>query len=254
MSVLNRLAIVAMSLAFALVPASPRAEDTAPSFSPAQTEAVNKLIHDYLLNNPQVLVEAIEHADAANKAAAEQAIKTEIVNRHEELDNDPTSPVLGNPQGDVTVVEFFDYRCPYCKATAPAVARLLEQDKKVRLVMKEFPILGKESVFASRVAFVAQKHGKYAEFYKAMFDLKTTINEESTMEVAKSIGLDPEMVKKEMESADIDTFTKNNFDLAKAIGVEGTPAFVIGDALSPGTINTDQLKFQIEALRSKMKG
>jgi protein-disulfide isomerase len=250
MSVLRPLAIAALSLTLAALPAF---ADPTPALTPEQTEAVNKLIHDYLMNNPKVLSEALDHADAAAKADADAASKTALVDRREELERDPTSPVLGNPNGDVTVVEFFDYRCPYCKASAPVIADLLTQDKKVRLVLKDFPILGKESVFASRVALVAQKHGKYAEFHKAMFALKTPVNDETTLDVAKSIGLDPVQVKKEMEASEIDAVIKHNYDLAKAINAEGTPAFVIGDTLSPGALTLDGLKTQIAAARAKLK-
>jgi protein-disulfide isomerase len=253
MSVLRRLAFSAASLAILAGPVA-LAADPAPAFSPDQTAAVQKLIHDYLLNNPKVLIEAIEHADEASKADAETAAKAELVNHREELNNDPTSPVLGNPAGDVTVVEFFDYRCPYCKATEPDVVKLLEQDKKVRLVLKDFPILGKESVFASRIALAVQKHGKYAEFYKAMFAQKAAVSDESTLEIVKSLGLDPGAVKKEAESTDIDPLIKRNYDLAKAIGADGTPAFVIGDTMIPGLVTLDQLKSQIAALRDKQKG
>lgn len=255
MRVPRPLAVAALSLALAALPAfaDPAPAQSTPSLTPEQTEAVNKLIHDYLLNNPKVLAEAIEHADDAAKAEADAASKAALTDRREELEHDPTSPVLGNPNGDVTVVEFFDYRCPYCKASAPIIADLLAQDKKVRLVLKDFPILGKESVFASRVALVAQKHGKYAEFHKAMFALKTPVDDNATLEVAKSVGLDPAQVKKEMEASDIDATLKHNYELAKAIGAEGTPAFVIGDTKSPGALTLDGFKTQIAAARAKLK-
>jgi|HubBroStandDraft_1064217.scaffolds.fasta_scaffold00066_63 protein-disulfide isomerase len=253
MSVFRLLVAAAFSLAVAASPAAALAADPAAALSPDQAAAVEKLIHDYLMSHPKVLEEAIEHADAASKAEAEQATKAEIVTRREELDNDPTSPVLGNPKGDVTVVEFFDYRCPYCKGTYGAVAQLLEQDRNVRLVLKDFPILGKDSVFASRIALAVQKHGKYGEFYKAMFALKATINEQSTLDIVKSIGLDPAEIKKESEASEIDPIIKRNYDLAKAIGAEGTPAFIIGDAMTPGLVTLDVLKTQVAAARAKLK-
>lgn len=237
-------------LALALVPVSSRAAD---ALTPAQTDQINKLIHDYFMNNPKALIDAIEHAEASVKQDEQGQAKELLQSHREELEQDPTSPVLGNAKGDVTIVEFFDYRCPYCKASAPLIADLLAQDKKIRLVLKDFPILGKDSVFASRVALVAQKHGKYAEFYKAMFALKTPVNNDTTLDVAKSLGFDPAQVKKEMEASEIDTIIKHNYDLAKAINAEGTPAFVIGDTLSPGALTLDGLKTQIAAARAKLK-
>ena len=254
MSVLRPLAIAALSLTLAALPAfaEPPAQST-PSFTPEQTEAVNKLIHDYLMNNPKVLSEALDHADAAAKADAQAAQKTALVSRREELERDPTTPVLGNPNGDVTIVEFFDYRCPYCKASAPVLADLLAQDKKLRLVLKDIPVLGKESVFAARVALVAQKHGKYAEFNKAMFALKTPVDNNTTLDVAKSIGLDPAEVKKEMDASEIDTILKHNLDLADAIGAEGTPTYVVGDTKTSSALTLDALKSQVAAARAKLK-
>jgi protein-disulfide isomerase len=254
MSVFRRLAVAAFILAIAALPRAGIAAEAPPALNPDQTAAVEKLIHDYLMNNPKVLAEALEHAEAAAKDESEQAAKTELTSRREELESDPTSPVLGNPKGDVTIVEFFDYRCPYCKASAPVIAGLLEQDKKLRVVLKDFPILGKESVFASRVAEVAQKHGKYAEFHKAMFALKGAVTDDATLEVAKSIGLDPAQVKKEMESAEIDTILQHNYELARAINIGGTPAFVIGGELISGAVSADALKAQIAATRAKAKG
>jgi protein-disulfide isomerase len=251
MTTTRRLAVAAISFALAAMPSLGPAQESTPSLSPDQAAAVNKLIHDYLMNNPKVVIEAIEHADAASKADEIEAQKQQIRDHREELDHDPTSPVLGNPQGDVTVVEFFDFRCPYCKVTAPAVEQLIEHDSNVRLVMKDFPILGDESTFASRVALVAQAHGKYGEFFKAMFDQKGEINDVVTLDVAKSIGLDTELVKKEMESEQLDTILKNNLDLAKAVGAEGTPAFIIADNLQAGTITTDQLEAQVKEIRLK---
>jgi protein-disulfide isomerase len=252
MTALRRFALIALTLALAALPAA-WAADPVSALSPEQTAAVEKLIHDYLLNNPKVLTEAFDHAEQASKAEAETAAKAEIANRREELENDPKSPVLGNPKGDVTVVEFFDYRCPYCKASTSAVAQLLEQDKKIRLVLKDFPILGNESIFASRVALAVQKHGKYAEFYKAIFDLKTPVTQESTLEVVKSLGLNPDTIRKESESSEIDPLIKHNYDLAKAIRADGTPAFIIGDTMSPGLITLDVLKTQVAAVRAKAK-
>ena len=235
-------------LALALTPAPSRAAD---ELTPAQTDQVNKLIHDYFMNNPKALIDAIEHAEASMKQDEQGQTKVQLQSHREELEQDPTSPVLGNPKGDVTIVEFFDYRCPYCKVTAPTLQTLISQDPKIRVVMKEFPILGKESVFASRVALVAKQHGKYAEFHQAMFALKTKVDDDKTLEVAKSIGLDPAQVKKEAESADIDAILKHNYELAKALDIGGTPAFVIGDTLLPGAV---ELKDFQDAITTARKG
>jgi protein-disulfide isomerase len=233
-------------LALALSPVSSRAAD---ELTPAQTEQVNKLIHDYFMNNPKALIDAIEHAEASMKADEQSQTKTALQSHREELEQDPTSPVLGNPKGDVTIVEFFDYRCPYCKLTAPTLQTLIGQDTKVRLVMKEFPILGKESVFASRIALAVKKHGKYAEFHQAMFALKTKVDDAQTLAVVKSLGLDPAQIQKESESSDIDAVIKHNYDLAKELSLSGTPAFVIGDTLLPGAVEMKDFQEAIATAR-----
>jgi protein-disulfide isomerase len=248
MILFRRLAL-ALTVTLALAPALGRAAD--PALTPDQAAAIDKQIHDYLLNNPKIVLEALEKADAAAKAEEASAARDEIVKRHEELDNDPTSPAIGNPKGDITIVEFFDYRCPYCKASAPTIEQLLDSDKGIRLVLKDYPILGKDSVLASRAALVAAKHGKYGDFYKAMFALKTPVDETSTMAVIKAIGLDPVQVKKEMEASEIDVILKRNYELGRAIGADGTPSYVIGDAISAGALTGEELRAKIAAARAK---
>src|SRR5579859_3292791 len=235
-----------LALTLVLAPVRGQAAD---ELTPAQTDQVNKLIHDYFMNNPKALIEAIEHAEASAKQDEQSQTKALLQTHREELEQDPTSPVLGNPKGDVTIVEFFDYRCPYCKLTAPTLQTLIGQDPKVRLVMKEFPILGKESVFASRIALVVKKHGKYAEFHQAMFALKTKVDDDKTLEVVKSLGLDPAQVKKEADASDIDAILKHNYDLAHELNLNGTPAFVIGDTLLPGAVELKDFQSAVATAR-----
>jgi protein-disulfide isomerase len=225
------------------------AADAPPPLTPAQSEAVEKLVHDYLLNHPEVLTEAISHAEDAAKAQDAASIATVIAAHKEEIERDPTSPVLGDPNGDVTVVEFFDYRCPYCKASAPVLQQLLKAEPKIRLVFKDIPILGPDSTYASRVSLVAAKHGLFKEYWEAIFAQKDRATAESTLKIAKSIGLDPAVVKKEMESPEIDAVLKHNLDLAQTLKIDGTPSFVVGTTLSPGAVTLDDLRAQIAAVR-----
>lgn len=244
------LVAVALSCAVsaAALAASPPAAQSTP-LTQDQSKAVEQLIHDYLMNNPKVLAEALAHADDVAKEEQATAAKTAIVAHRDELERDPASPVMGNPSGDVTVVEFFDYRCPYCKASEASVEALLQHDKQVRLVLKEYPILGADSIFASRVALVAQKHGKYAEFHRGMFALAQKPTEEATLGVAKSIGLDPAQVKKEAEGSDIDAVLKQNIELAKTLGIDGTPTFYVGTTTVPGAIEPADLQNIVTATR-----
>jgi len=229
--------------------AAQAAGDPPPPLTAAQAAAVDQQIHDYLLNHPDVLVQAISHAEDDAKEKENVATAQAAIAHREELERDPTSPVFGDPAGDVTVVEFFDYRCPYCKATAPIIDALLKAEPHIRLVLKDIPILGKDSVYASRVALVAQYHGKLRQYWDAVFALKDKATPDSVLKVASSIGLDPALVKKEMEAADIDSVLKRNLDLAKTLGVDGTPTFIIGTAVFPGAVSLDDLRHQIAVVR-----
>jgi protein-disulfide isomerase len=240
-----------LGLALSLGLAGPAAQAGSAPFTPAQNAAVEKLVHDYLLNHPEVLIEALQKAQAGADAQQATDAKTAIHANQSQLVGDPASPVLGNPAGDVTLVEFFDYRCPYCKVVAPTVETLIRQDPKLRVVMKEFPILGPSSVFAARVALVAAKHGKYGAFHTAMYKLKGGFDDDTTLGVAQSVGLDPDQVKREMAAPEIDAALKSNMDLARAIGVDGTPAFIAGDTVVPGAVDLDGLKQLVASIRAK---
>jgi protein-disulfide isomerase len=223
--------------------------DSAAPLTPAQTQAVDQLIHDYLVGHPQVLIEVLQKAEDDAKAEAADTSKKQIVAHRDELLRDPTSPVMGNADGDVTVVEFFDYRCPFCKASASTVQQLLASDKKIRLVMKDYPVLGPDSTFASRVALVAQKHGKYAEFHDAMFAMAAKVTPETTLAAAQSVGLDTAMVKREMSAPDIDATLKRNYDLGRAVGADGTPTFVIGDVSVASALELKDLQSLVALAR-----
>jgi protein-disulfide isomerase len=217
--------------------------------TPEQREAFERIIHDYLLQHPEVLVQALQSAEDKMKADAEASTRTALVEKHQQLVADPTSPVAGNPNGDVTIVEFFDYRCPYCKEVEPSLEALLREDGKIRIVYKEFPILGKDSVTATRVALAALKQGKYDAFHAAMMATKGHIDEQVVMQVAKTAGLDLDRVKKDMQGQDVDDIIKRNYDLAQSLEIRGTPAFIIGGELVPGAVDIAALKEKIAAAR-----
>jgi len=171
----------------------------------------------------------------------------------QDLLNDPASPVLGAQTGDVTMVEFFDYRCPYCKQMAPELPKLIAADPGLRIVMKEFPILGPASVIAARVALVAAAHGKYPAFHAAMFAFSGVIEEAAVLEVAQSVGLDPATVHNEMNGPGIEAELRRNHALAEIMGIGGTPTFIIGGTVLPGAVPVDNLKRLIGDQRKRAK-
>jgi protein-disulfide isomerase len=239
---LLRAPLVGLVLACAyLAGASPRSI-AAEEITSEQRKAIEAIIHDYLMQNPDVLIEALRAAeDKANSDADAKAVQVLKDRRHEVLD-DPATPVGGNPQGDVTIVEFFDYRCPYCKQAQPALQALLDQDHELRFVYKEMPVLGAPSVTAARAALAARLQGKYESFHAAMMGTKGQITDEVVYQVAGSVGLDIDRLKRDMASPEIDQALKANLALANALDIRGTPGFIIGEHIVPGAIDLDALK------------
>lgn len=234
-------------LAFGLA-AAPLA-DAAEPVTPAQKSAIERIIHDYILQHPELVIQALQSAEDKVKADAEERVRATLVEKRQELLADPASPVAGNPKGDVTIVEFFDYRCPYCKEVEPSLEALLREDRQIRIIYKELPVLGKDSVYAARVALAARKQAKYEAFHAAMMAAKGQIDEKVVLQVAASAGLDIERVKADMTSAEIDDIIQRNFDLAQALDIRGTPAFIIGGEMLPGAIDIATMKQKIAAAR-----
>ena len=214
------------------------------SLTPEQKSEVEKTVREYLLNNPGVVLEAIDAFRAKQEAKDKDRSKAIIAAHRGKLENDPNSPVGGNPKGDVTMVEFFDYRCGYCKRVFPAVVELLNTDGNIRYVFKEFPILGDASVFAARAALAAWKldKDKYFAFHTALMGAKGSLSEDNVMKIASDNGLPVADLRKAMEDPEIDEDLKKNSGLAQALGITGTPAFIIGDDLIPGAVSLETLK------------
>jgi protein-disulfide isomerase len=230
-----RMSFAAVVLVCAFAASVPLCSIEAAEYSPSQRQAIEAIIHDYLLQNPDVLIEALRTAEDAKG-------KQVLSDRRQEIFNDPTTPVGGNPHGDVSIVEFFDYRCPYCKQVQPALETLLGQDPKLRFVYKEMPVLGPSSVVAAHAALAARLQGKYEPFHNAMMATKGQISEDVVYRVAGSVGLDVERLKRDMASPEIDQAVKANLALAEALDIRGTPGFIIGDHIIPGAVELDTLK------------
>jgi protein-disulfide isomerase len=240
--------VLGLLLGAGLGVASAQADETP---SPAQRQMLDQVIHDYLLSHPEVVIEALKAADAKAKAQQENEARAEIVKHRDELLHDPASPVAGNPDGDVTIVEFFDYRCPYCKQMEPALEALLKEDGKVRVVYKEFPILGPESQIASQVSLAAMKQSaqKYNRLHTALMNAKGQLTQESILKHAEAAGLDIARIKTDMASPEIDALIRRNMDLADALSIRGTPAIIIGDGMSPGAIDLGTLRKMVADAR-----
>ena len=221
------------------------------SGSPPLTRDFESLAKDYLLANPEVIVEAVRQIEVRQQAAQENELTAIVTARHAEIFNDPASPVGGNPAGDVTLVEFFDYNCPYCRQAAPFMQQLQAVDRGVRIVFKEFPILGPGSRFAARAALASQKQGKYLAFHTAMMTHKGSISESSTLEIAARVGMDVEQLKRDMADPAIEAAIRSNFDLADALRLSGTPSFISGKQITRGLVDLETMTQLIAAARAQ---
>ncbi len=172
-----------------------------------------------------------------------------IAERAQEIYHSSEDLVLGNPSGKVTVVEFFDYNCSYCKRNSVEVAKLIELDKDVRVVIKEFPILGRDSVFAAKAALASGKQGKYREFHAALSTIRGVKNESSVLRAAQQIGLDINKLKTDMESPAVAETIRRNYSIAESLSINGTPTFVLDDAIEPNSASFNVLSRHVARIR-----
>ena len=235
---------------FSVAPGLSAAQDNA--VSPDQRKAFEGVIRDYLLKNPAIIREAMQ-ALQQREEEEKQAKATRALKEYSgELYHDASSPVGGNPKGDVTIVEFFDYNCGYCKRVAPTISALLKQDPNVRIVYKEFAILGPQSLIAARAALAAQRQGKYHEFHNALMSA-AKLDAGSIAALSKRLGLDQDKWLEDMEDPGIARMIRRNSQLANVLGINGTPAFIIGERLIPGAVDLDALTEIVKSERAKRK-
>jgi protein-disulfide isomerase len=220
--------------------------------SDAQRGTVENIVRDYLLKNPEIIVESLRGYEETHRQASEKEARQAIATSGDELEKDPTSPVVGNQQGDVTLVQFFDYRCGYCKKVVPSIQELLKTDKNIRMVFKEFPILGPDSVTASRAALAAWKIApdKYLPFHVAMMESRGEMNEARVLEIGKKVGIDVDKLKAAMSDPAIKATIDRNIELARKLQINGTPAFIIGGQLVPGAVDLATLREMVATARA----
>jgi protein-disulfide isomerase len=247
---LGALALAGLALAhFGDGPA--RADTVAPTaggnaFTAEQKKALGDIIKDYLIKNPEIMFEVQNALDEKSQKEQDAKLKAFMATNAKAIYRSADSSVAGDPNGDVTVVEFFDFNCGYCRRGLPQVQKLIQDDKKVRFVFKELPILAKGSEEAARVALAAKRQGKYWEFHQAMLGYKGQANEATALKIAESLGLDMNKIKTDMASDAVKKELADDLALAKQLGVNGTPHFLVGEKSIPGA--PDDLHDQLEAL------
>ena len=213
-------------------------------------DAFERQVRAYLLENPEVIVEALQGLEERRRTADLNEVQTVIQSRAEELLNDPASPVGGNPEGDVTLVEFFDYNCPYCRRVGPVMIEAEADDPELRIVYKEFPILGPNSTAAAKVALATHRQGRYNDFHKALMQANGTAGEASALSLAEDLGLDMDRLKEDMEAPEIQAAIDRNLALAQELRITGTPSFIIGDQFFPGATDLKSLQSMIKRARA----
>lgn len=206
-------------------------------------------VHDYLLAHPEVIGEALNRLDALQREQTAKQAQVALKSHANQVFHDPNDPVSGNPNGDVTLVEFFDYNCPYCKSMSPVMTQVEAADPQLRIVYKEFPILGPDSLLAAKAALAANKQGKYVAFHRALYELRGHVDEGKVMEVAKRVGLDLARLKADMRAPEISDHLEQNINLAQSLGINGTPGFAIGKHVFTGATDLKSLQATVAAAR-----
>ena len=240
------LAPLLASMMLALLTALPAA---AAEFTPAQRADIVQILREALKQDPSILREAIEALQADEGRHQAEAVRAALAAARSQL-LDPADPVAGNPQGDVTIIEFFDTRCPYCQRLEPAMAELLRQDSGVRVVFKDLPILGPGSMLGAKTLLAAQSQGAYEKLREALMKPGPEPSREAILATARKLGLDPEKLARDMESPAVQARIAANLALARRLGIQGTPAMVIGETLIPGAVELAELRQAVAGARA----
>jgi protein-disulfide isomerase len=214
-----------------------------------QRAEVLDILRRALREDPTILRDAMAAMEAAEENARAEVQRSAIRAHADALFRDAADPVRGNPQGRITIVEFFDARCGYCKSLQPTMEELLRRNREIRLVLKDLPILGPNSVLATRALLVAQRQGKYSPLYDALMRLREEATEPVIRREAERAGLEWQRTRREMDDPAISRRIDANIALARALDIQGTPAMVIGDTIIPGAVELAQLEAAVSAIR-----
>ncbi len=257
---MSHLRRVAMRLAAPLIavalagPATAQDGFDLTDMSEAERQAFRAEVRAYLMDNPEVLMEAIGVLEQREAQAQVQADAQMIAARAEAIFEDETSWVGGNPEGDVTIVEFIDYRCSYCRRAFPEVQELVATDGDIRLIVKEFPILGEQSVLASRFALatrLVEGDAAYERLHDALMTLRGDMNELSLELLGEELGLNVEAIMSRMNDAEVTEVIRANHALAQELGISGTPTYVLGDRMVRGYVPLEGMRQMVEDERGE---
>ncbi len=221
----------------------------AKTFDDAEKTAIESVVKEYLLEHPEVIRDALQELERRSAQAEKERQKNLISDNRDLLINEKYSFTTGNKDGDVTVIEFFDYNCPYCRQALKDIVKLMGEDKNVKVVLKEYPILGEASQQASLAALAARKQGKYMEYHTALLSAKGRINNEAIETIAKQVGLNVETLKTDMASEEIKGILQKNIDVGIKLGINGTPTFIFNDQVIPQVLPFEAMKTLVAKIR-----
>jgi protein-disulfide isomerase len=227
--------------------------DKKPSTAEISKEKIEPIIREYLTQNPEVLIDSLQAYQVKQQQQQQQQAQAAVSDHKEALERDPATPVAGNVNGDVTMVEFFDYACGYCHRAFESVAKVMEEDKNLRVVLKELPILSEQSTYAAKVSLAVNivAPDKYFAFHSALMQANIRDGESVIWKAVEDLGLNVDEVKAAMQQPEIAKSLEENRNLAEKLNIRGTPAFVIGGELVPGYVEMTALQEKIKAAREK---
>ena len=240
------------ALAMLAAAAVPAALAQSPPLSDPQKKAVEQIVRDYLIANPEIIQEAIVELERRQQEAQKTAQKSALQTERATLLQSPRGNVVGNVSGDVTLVEFFDYNCGYCKRALADLRTLMKSDPKLRVVLKDFPVLGPESVEASRVGLAVKQQisgDKLFDYHIKVMETRGRVNAERATAVAKEMGLDMARLQKDLDHPEVRAALQENMELGDKLGLTGTPAFVIGEEIISGAVGLDPLRKIVASTR-----
>lgn len=214
-------------------------------------DVLNPMIESYLMSDPKILQRMSVALDTTLQAEEREQATSAIASMQNAIFNDPDQVVLGNPDGDVTLVEFFDYNCGYCRAALPDMAALLAEDPNLRIVLKEFPILSNESIDAARVAVLVGKADvDYWTFHETLFTSRSQVDKQVALAAASDLGLSPVALELDMGTDAVAKAIQTSYEIARALNITGTPTYIIGNEIIPGAIGIDELRSRIANMRA----
>ena len=216
----------------------------------AQDTDLEKKVLEIIRNNPEIIMEAIKILQAKDAKNKQEQADRNIKSNKQSLEDDKNAPILGNPNGEITIVEFFDYNCGYCRRAFKTIMNLIADNNAVKVVMRELPILGDASVFTAKASLASQKQQKYEEFHVALMNNRSRNTEKSVLKIAKKIGMDIDQLQLDMNSSFVLDHIEESQKLSESLGISGTPAFVFGEKIVPGAIDLQAMKDLVAQIAS----